>query len=185
MITWESEMTKALERGVAEKKPILLDFFNSGCIGCKQMGAVTFPDDKVADFIMQRMVPLQVLADKPLADEFRVKWTPTIIVLDYYGKEHHRTVGFFPPEEFIPSLLLGMGKVIFDTDNFGDAIRHFDRLLADFPKSGVAPEAIFLSGVSKYKSSHDAKPLKEAYEKLKAEYPQSEWTMRAQPYSLL
>jgi hypothetical protein len=149
------------------------------------MGAVTYPNEKVADFVMQRMVPLQVGADKPLAAECKVKWTPTIVVLDYYGKEHHRTVGFFPPEEFIPNLLLGMGKVDFDTDQFGDAIQHFDKLLAEYPKSGAAPEAIYLRGVSGYKSTHDAKPLKEAYEKLKTGYPQSEWTMRAQPYSLL
>jgi hypothetical protein len=149
------------------------------------MGAVTYPDEKVADFVMQRMVPVQVGANMPLAAEFKVKWTPTIVVLDYYGKEHHRTVGFFAPEEFIPNLLLGMGKVDFDTDLFGNAIHQFDILLEEYPKSGVAPEAIYLRGVSGYKSTHDAKPLKEAYEKLKAEYPQSEWTMRALPYSLL
>jgi hypothetical protein len=149
------------------------------------MGAVTYPNAKVADFISQRMVPLQVLADNPLAAEFKVKWTPTIVILDFYGKEHHRTVGFFPPEEFIPNLLLGMGKVDFDTDQFNDAILHFDSLLADYPRSAAAPEAIYLRGVSRYKASHDAKPLKEAYEKLKAEYPASEWTNRAQPYSLL
>jgi len=149
------------------------------------MGAVTYPDAKVADFVMSRMVPIQVLADSPLADEFKVKWTPTIAVLDYYGKEHHRTVGFFPPEEFIPSLLLGMGKIDFDTDQFNDAIVRFDRLLADYPKSGAAPEAIYLRGVSRYKATHNAAPLKEAYEKLKADYPASEWTQRAQPYSLL
>jgi hypothetical protein len=149
------------------------------------MGAVTYPNEEVAGFIMQTMVPVQVGADKPLAEEFQVKWTPTIVVLDYYGKEHHRTVGFFPPEEFIPNLLLGMGKVDFDTDQFDDAIQLLDKLLAEFPESGAVPEAIFLRGVSGYKGTHDAKPLKEAYEKLKSEHPQSEWTMRAQPYSLL
>ena len=149
------------------------------------MGAVTYPDTKVADFVMSSMVPIQVLADSKLADEFKVKWTPTIVVLDYYGKEHHRTVGFFPPEEFIPSLILGMGKIDFDTDQFNDAIIHFDRLLADYGNSRAAPEAIYLRGVSRYKASHDAKPLKEAYEKLQADYPASEWTQRAQPYSLL
>lgn len=149
------------------------------------MGAVTYPNEKVAEFVTQRMVALQVGADEPFAAECKVKWTPTIVVLDYYGKEHHRTVGFFPPEEFIPNLLLGMGKVDFDTDQFVAAIQHFDRLLAEYPKSGAAPEAIYLRGVSGYKSTHDAKPLKEAYEKLKTDYPQSEWTMRAQPYSLL
>jgi len=149
------------------------------------MGAVTYPDAKVADFVMSRMVPIQVLADSPLAKEFKVTWTPTIAVLDYYGTEHHRTVGFFPPEEFIPSLILGMGKIDFDADQFNDAVIQFDRLLAGYPKSGAAPEAVYLRGVSRYKSSHDPKPLKEAYEKLRAGYPASEWTQRAEPYGLL
>ncbi len=30
MINWESEFKKAVGRGEAEKKPILLDFFNPG-----------------------------------------------------------------------------------------------------------------------------------------------------------
>jgi hypothetical protein len=149
------------------------------------MGAVTYPDQSVAEFVMGRMVPIQVLADSPLADEFKVKWTPTIAVLDYYGKEHHRTVGFFPPAEFIPSLLLGIGKIDFDTDQFNDAIVQFDRLLGDYPRSKAAPEAIYLRGVSRFKSSHDGAYLKETYERLKAGYPDSEWTQRAEPYSLL
>lgn len=149
------------------------------------MGAVTYPNEKVAEFVMNRMVPIQVLSDSPLANEFKVKWTPTIVVLDYYGKEHHRTVGFFPPEEFIPSMLLGMGKIDFDADQFNDAIIHFDTLLKEYPQSAAAPETIYLRGVSRYKASHDAKPLKEAYEKLKADYPASEWARRAEPYGLL
>jgi hypothetical protein len=149
------------------------------------MGAVTYPNDKVADFIMSRLVPIQVLADSQLATDFQIKWTPTIIVLDYYGKEHHRTVGFFPPEEFIPSLLLGMGKVDFDTDQFNAAIIHFDTLLAEFPESDAAPESIYLRGVSRFKASHDPMPLKEAYEKLKTRYAGSEWAKRAEPYGLL
>ncbi len=149
------------------------------------MGAVTYPDTKVAEFVTSRMVPLQVQADSPLAADFKVKWTPTIVVLDYYGKEHHRTVGFFPPEEFIPNLLLGIGKIDFDIDQFNDAILNLDQLLAKYPKSDAAPEAIYLRGVARYKSSHNAAPLKEAYEKLKANYPASEWTRRAEPYNLL
>ncbi len=149
------------------------------------MGAVTYPDEKVAEFVMNRMVPIQVLSDSHLAADFNIRWTPTIIVLDYYGKEHNRTVGFFPPEEFIPLMLLGMGKIDFDTEQFQAAISHFDEILAAYPKSGAAPEAVFLRGVSGYKASHNAAPLKEAYERLKAEYPGSEWLKRAQPYSLI
>lgn len=149
------------------------------------MGAVTYPDKRVVEFISGRMVPIQVLSDHPLASEFNIKWTPTIIVLDYYGKEHQRTVGFMPPEEFIPSLMLGMGKIDFETGQFEAAIRHFDTVLSDYPGSFAAPEAIYLRGVSGYYLTHDGAPLKEAYERLKSGYPSSEWVKRAEPYNLL
>jgi len=150
------------------------------------MGKVTYPDPRVANFISENMIPIQVLYDvQPLATDFNVKWTPTIITLDANGKEHHRTVGFLPPEELIPALLLGIGKSYFENEQFDQAISSFDKLLKDYPKSDAAPEAVYVRGVSRYKSTHDAKPLKEAYERLQARYPQSEWTKRAYPYRLL
>ncbi|HEY6837870.1 MAG TPA: outer membrane protein assembly factor BamD [Geobacteraceae bacterium] len=150
------------------------------------MDAVTYPHEKVIDFIAEKIVPLRVPADaQPLASDFKVTWTPTLVTLDFYGKEHHRTVGYLPPEELIASLLLGMAKTDFDFNQFNDAIIYLDRLLADYPRSAAAPEAVYLRGVSRYKASHDAKPLKEAYEKLHADYPTSEWAHRAEPYSLL
>jgi outer membrane protein assembly factor BamD (BamD/ComL family) len=57
--------------------------------------------------------------------------------------------------------------------------------LAEYPKSDSAPEAVYLRGVCGYKSTHAPKPLKEAYERLQAQYPSSEWTKRAYPYRLL
>jgi len=150
------------------------------------MGAVTYPNEKVADFVEKHMVPVQVIFDaQPLATDFKVKWTPTVITLDEEGNEHHRTVGFLSPEEFIPSLMLGIGKAHFDREKFEPAMALFDGLLKDYPQSDAAPEAVYLRGVSQYKSTHSAKPLKEAYERLHTEYPSSEWTKRAQPYRLL
>lgn len=150
------------------------------------MDAVTYPNESVADFISGKMIPLRVAADaKPLSADFNVVWTPTLITLDSNGKEHHRTVGFFPPEELVPSLILGMGKCDFELDRFDSAIACFDSLLAAYPKSAAAPEAIYLRGVSLYKSTHEAGHLKKAYEHLVADYPNEEWTRRAKPYSLL
>jgi len=150
------------------------------------MGAVTYPDTKVIGFISENMIPLQVLFDaQPLSTDFNIKWTPTLITLDSEGKEHHRTVGFLSPDELIPSLLLGIGKSYFETDRFEEAIESLERLLREHPNSDAAPEAIYLRGVCRYKSTNDPKPLKEAYEQLKAEYPASEWTKRAYPYRLL
>ncbi len=150
------------------------------------MDAVTYPDGKVISFMNENLVPLRVSFDaKPLAADFQVKWTPTLVTLDGEGKEHHRTVGFLSPEDLIPSLLLSMAKVKFDQDLFDDAMGLLERIMTAYARSGSASEAIFLRGVCLYKSTHNPKPLKEAYEKLQAEYPESEWAKRAYPYRLL
>jgi hypothetical protein len=150
------------------------------------MGAVTYPDSKVIEFLNGRMISVQLLFDaQPCAADFTIKWTPTMITLDEAGKEHHRIVGFLGPEDFIATELLGIAKTNFDRDKFAEALSDLDKILTTFPKSKAAPEAIYLKGVCGYKSTHDPKPLKAAWEKLKAEYPTSDWTERAQPYSLL
>jgi tetratricopeptide (TPR) repeat protein len=150
------------------------------------MDAVTYPDGKVTSFINNNMVPLRVQFDaQPLSTDFNIKWTPTLITLDSGGKEHHRTIGFLSPEGLIPSLLLGMGKSYLETDRFDEALAEFEKLLAEYPKSDSVPEAIYWRGVSRYKATDDPRPLKEAYEQLKAEHTSSEWTKRAYPYRLL
>lgn len=150
------------------------------------MGAVTYPNQQVSDFIDQNLIPVQVAYNvQPLATEFKVAWTPTIIILDPAGQEHQRGVGFQPPEEFIPFLRLGLAKTHFDQEQFAAALPILEELLTAFPQSAAAPEAVFMIGVCKYKTTHNPGPLKEAYERLKGEYPASEWTKRAFPYSML
>lgn len=150
------------------------------------MGAVTFPEPKVAEYISENVVAVRVAHDhKPLAEQFQVKWTPTLVTLDHAGKEHHRTVGFLGPEELTPSLMLGAAKIHFDFEDYAGALKHIEEILKGHPKSAAAPEAIFLKGVCGYKSTHNPKPLKEAYERLQKEYPESEWTKRALPYRLI
>ncbi|HVN24699.1 MAG TPA: hypothetical protein VMT71_12065 [Syntrophorhabdales bacterium] len=149
------------------------------------MDAVTYPDDKVIDFINSNLIPLRVKSDMPLAKEFNITWTPTLITLDQQGKEHYRSVGFLSPAELIPSLLLGMAKVYFDTGVLDQCLGTLEKIVSGHPKSKAAPEAVFLRGVAGYKNTHDPKPLKAAYEKLQADYPGSEWADRAQPYRLL
>lgn len=150
------------------------------------MDAVTYPESKVVSFIEENFIPLRLSFDsKPYSDKFNVKWTPTLITLSPEDQEHHRNVGFLGPEELIPTLLLGLGKYAFESDRFDEALVRFEQLLAGYGQSDSAPEAIFLSGVCRYKRSHDAKPLKEAYEKLSTAFSDSEWTKRAYPYRLL
>lgn len=150
------------------------------------MDTVTYPENKVVRFIEENFIPLRLLFDsKPHSEKYNVKWTPTLITLSPEAQEHHRTVGFLGPEELIPSLLLGLGKYHFENDRFDEALARLEQLVDGYGQSGSVPEAIFLCGVCRYKRSHDPKPLKAAYEKLSAAFPDSEWTKRAYPYRLL
>lgn len=150
------------------------------------MDTVTYPHEKVAAFFKKNLIPLRIQFDtKPYCNEFTVTWTPTLIVLDAEGKEHHRTVGFLSAEELTPALLLGMAKTRFEQQKYAEALSVITELLDNYAKSDVAPEALFLRGVAQYKNTHNPKPLKEAYEQLRTQYPASEWTKKAYPYRLL
>ncbi|MCE5332970.1 MAG: hypothetical protein LLG06_00115 [Desulfobacteraceae bacterium] len=150
------------------------------------MDAVTYPNLKVADFLNEKVVALQLSSfAEPYARDYLVKWTPCLLMLDAEGKEHHRTVGFLPPLEFLPSLKLGIGKAYFDKNRYNEAIAVFDSILSDYVSSASAPEAAFFRGVARYKSTHEAIHLKKMFQFLQERYRNSEWAARAYPYWLL
>ncbi len=120
-----------------------------------------------------------------MVSRFNVKWTPTVIILDATGDEHHRFVGFLPAEDFISQLLLARGKAEFDLDEYEEAVQCFQEVLVRCPKTDAAPEARYYLGVAKYKASHDPKELKTNFEILQKDYPGSEWTKKAQVYALI
>jgi hypothetical protein len=150
------------------------------------MDAVAYPDQGVTAFISENLVPLRLPADDPkYGPKYRVKWTPTLLLLDGDGVEQYRTLGFYPPDELIPSLLLGMGKGCFNRPDRKAACGYFQRIMKDYPKNPLAPEAIYLNGVSLYIETHDVGNLIAIYDRLDAEYPGSPWLTRALPYRLL
>jgi outer membrane protein assembly factor BamD (BamD/ComL family) len=116
-------------------------------------------------------------------EQYGVSWTPTILVLDADGKEHYRVVGYVPPEEFIPLFMVGKARWCLDTEQFAAAQATLEEMLSRCPHPRAAAEAIYFLGVSKYKMTHDPKPLRTAYDELKAKYPDSEWVRRAEPFN--
>ena len=150
------------------------------------MDAVTYPDEGVTNFIMEQTIPLRLPYDhEPYAEKFEIRWTPSLIILDSEGNEAYRSVGFVPPDELIPMLKLGEGKGHFAAGRYENAIDAFDFVIGQYPKSKAAAEAIYYRGVSRYKHTDNPKPLREAYDKLAAEYPDAEWTKKAYPYRLI
>ena len=149
------------------------------------MDAVTYPQPAVQEFISDNLIALREPYDGRTAADFKVTWTPTIAIIDWNGQEHHRTVGFLPAEELIASLLLGCSKVYCDLEQFDRASEPLEKLLSAHSRTDAAPEGMYVRGVCGYKSTHNPGPLKAAYEQLQKHYPNSPWTKRAQPYSLL
>jgi hypothetical protein len=153
------------------------------------MNTGPYSDEKVKKFLEEQFVPIrsQCYWDKPTEpmQRFGIKWTPTFLVLDADGKEHHRFVGFVPVDDLFANLGLGKGKLLYDTDKMADAIVQFQTVIDRHPDAGATPEAVFLQGVAGYKHANDPKALRRAYDSLKAKYPQSEWARRADPYSAI
>jgi hypothetical protein len=149
------------------------------------MGAVTYSSGNVIQLLMNEVVAIQLPHTHDLAERYNVKWTPALYVLDADGVQHHDTVGFMPPEEFIPFVLIGIAKSHFDLGHHKMAHEHFERVVEDYPQSMAAPEAVYLRGVTEYKLTDTVEGLVAAYDVLKERYPSSEWTRRAEPYELL
>jgi len=57
--------------------------------------------------------------------------------------------------------------------------------MKEYPNNQLAPEALYLNGVSLYIETHDVGNLIGIFDRLAANYPESPWLTRAQPYSLL
>lgn len=150
------------------------------------MDAVAYPEPAVIEFVTQNLSPVRIPADDhKLAVEYRIKWTPSLLILDEKGVEHYRTLGFFWPQELIPSLLLGMGKAYFNKPDRAKAASCFNRIIEEYPKSFQIQEAIYMKGVSDYIATKNVANLIGIYDRLAAEYPNSQWAMRADPYSFL
>jgi hypothetical protein len=107
------------------------------------MDTVTYSDSRTAGFVNRFMIPFRANAQSfgNLGATYGVQYTPTVITLDGDGKEHHRTVGFMDTKEFVPSLMLGVGKTDFSNNLIKRAIAMLDMVLIEYPRSGAAAEA--------------------------------------------
>ena len=179
-ITWEKTFEGATTKAKSAGKPILLDFFSPAWTGCKTLGAVTYPDATVIDYINKNFIPLQVnvQSGSDLLGKYRAFWTPTIIILDSQGTEYYRFNGFLPPDEFIPQLQFGLGFMSLEKQDYKVASSQFKALVDKYPKSDIAPEAQYWFGVSEYKSAHNLDALLNAWKKLRKDYPNSIWAKK-------
>jgi len=109
-----------------------------------------------------------------------VSWTPTVAVLDADGREHYRSTGFLSPAELCARIILDGAKVELTLNNYELATKCFNEVIEKYQGSFPVPE-----GVVKYKAGNEPKFLREGLDRLRKEFPDSEWTLRAKPYELI
>jgi hypothetical protein len=148
------------------------------------MDAVTYPTDYVTYYIVENFIAWRANynTETALLRKFNVNWTPTLAFLDKEGAEHYRILGFLPPEAFIVHLILGQAKIAFETHRYKEAGELLDRIVEEHPESEQVPQAIYFRGVSRAKLTKDDSHLDEAADVLKKSFPDSEWTMRTNPW---
>lgn len=140
----------------------------------------------MAKFISLNFVPVQIeTSNKALMEKYTVSWTPTLLVLDTDLKEHYRAIGFFTADDLISTLETARGRWALDTEQLPEARTIFEEVISCYPDANAAAEAIFFLGVTKYKMTHDPKPLRETYEQLQAKFPGNIWTKQADHYRLI
>ena len=135
----------------------------------------------MTEFITKNLNPVRLHVKKhPEAMErFDVTWTPTVTIVDANGTERYRIEGFLPTEDFLPQLHLGVAHAAFKSGRFDEAEQRFRAILDRFPKTEAAAEALYWSGVSKYKSSGDAAALGATAKAFKNQFTDSPWAKKA------
>lgn len=105
LVLRQTSYSQVFELAKKEKKAVLLYFHFDGCGACVKMEKTAFVDRKVADFYNSNFVCLEVNTRKGEGIEtnkiYNVQLHPTYLFLDENGKELHRIVGVFSPDEFV------------------------------------------------------------------------------------
>lgn len=109
---WRPYTPQALEIAVKEGKPVVIDFWATWCLACKELEHKTFSDPRVKDKLRE-FVTLQVdmttgkdETAKEAHRRFKVRGLPTVVFIGRDGKERRdlRLEGFEPPESFLQRL---------------------------------------------------------------------------------
>jgi len=144
-----------------------------------------WPDERVVGFVNENFVPARVhvrddaKAFKEYGERYKAPWTPTILLLDPDGVEHHRIEGFLPTDDLLAQLMLGRARIAFDAGQWAEAERRFREIVDRLPNTDAAAEALYWAGVAPYKATGDPASLKATGQAFKQRYKDTPWAKKA------
>lgn len=150
------------------------------------MGAVTYPNAAVYEFVNDSFVAFQVNTKETTAEtrellrRYRLLWDPGLVVLDSRGTEIRRWVGYTPPAEFIAELQVALAKVDLLHLRHRDALERLRSVADASPTPAVAPEALYWAGIAQFRlHDNDLDALGRVWSELATRFPASTWWTRA------
>jgi hypothetical protein len=144
-----------------------------------------YPNERVASFITQHFIPARLHAREQaedfqrFGDRYGAHWTPTILELDAEGTEQHRVEGFLEADDLLAQLTLGLGRTAFKAKRYDEAGRWFREVVDKYPQSDAAAEALYWTGVSRYRATGDASALGQTAKAFDTRYTDSTWAKKA------
>lgn len=123
-------------------------------------------------------VKLDVTVHRELAREFRVLWTPTLVVLHPAGIVTREVVGFLPPAELLAEIELAQALVELRSAQPAAARDRLRTLRERGAGRHVAAEALYWEGVATYRASGDKDDLWPVWRDLVARHPGSPWALK-------
>jgi thiol:disulfide interchange protein DsbD len=109
---WQPFTPQALAEARQQGKPVVIDFWATWCLACKELEHKTFADPQVQK-VLRQFVTLQVdmttgkdTIASEAAKRFQVRGLPTVVFIGRDGRERKelRLEGFEPPDEFLKRL---------------------------------------------------------------------------------
>jgi thiol:disulfide interchange protein DsbD len=118
LVTNNSELQQALTQAEQQNKPVLLDYYASWCVACKEMDLRTFSDPAVSKLMDKyALIRVDVSKNSPeiqsLQQRYKVLAPPSIVFLDNKGTQlnDYNVTGFISSNQLIANLEGASGSV--------------------------------------------------------------------------
>jgi thioredoxin family protein len=148
-----------------------------------------WPNERVVRFVNENFLAARVHARqnpdafKQYGERYKAFWTPTVLLLDSEGTEHHRIEGFLPADDFLAQLMLGRARIAFDAGQWAEAERRFREIVDTLPNAEAAAEALYWAGVAPYKATGNPASLQATGRAFKERYTDTPWAKKASVWS--